>query len=93
MRRVLASDDNWEGSVTQFNGYFAGTTSRAEFNDTIAHNVLYFVYIGIAEFVTIYISTVGFIYTGEHISGKIRSHYLEACMGRCRNLSLWHSGF
>jgi ATP-binding cassette subfamily B (MDR/TAP) protein 1 len=23
---------------------------------------------------------VGFIYTGEHISGKIRGHYLEACM-------------
>ncbi|KAL5326481.1 hypothetical protein ACEPPN_004167 [Leptodophora sp. 'Broadleaf-Isolate-01'] len=64
----------------QFNGYFAGTTSRSDFNDTIAHNVLYFIYIGIAEFVTIYISTVGFIYTGEHISGKIRAHYLEACM-------------
>ncbi|CZS93973.1 hypothetical protein WAI453_001346 [Rhynchosporium graminicola] len=64
----------------QFNGYFAGTTSRADFNATIAHNILYLVYIGIAEFITVYISTVGFIYTGEHISGKIRSHYLEACM-------------
>lgn len=64
----------------EFNGYFAGTISRAEFNHTIAHMVLYFVYIGIAEFITIYISTVGFIYTGEHISGKIRWHYLEACM-------------
>lgn len=63
-----------------FNGFFAGTTSRADFNDTISHSVLYFVYIGIAEFVTIYVSTVGFIYTGEHISGKIRSHYLQACM-------------
>jgi ATP-binding cassette subfamily B (MDR/TAP) protein 1 len=31
-------------------------------------------------FVTIYISTVGFIYTGEHISGKIREHYLEAIL-------------
>lgn len=42
--------------------------------------VLYLVYIAIAEFITIYISTVGFIYTGEHISGKIRAHYLEACL-------------
>jgi ATP-binding cassette subfamily B (MDR/TAP) protein 1 len=63
-----------------FNGYFQGLSSRSEFEHTITHMVLYFVYIGIAEFVTVYISTVGFIYTGEHISGKIRSHYLEACM-------------
>ncbi|KAH6681549.1 P-loop containing nucleoside triphosphate hydrolase protein [Halenospora varia] len=63
-----------------FQGYFAGTSSRSDFSHTISHMCLYFVYIGIAEFITIYISTVGFIYTGEHISGKIRSHYLEACM-------------
>ncbi|KAH8794089.1 P-loop containing nucleoside triphosphate hydrolase protein [Hyaloscypha finlandica] len=64
----------------EFNSYFQGLTSRSEFEHTITHMVLYFVYIGIAEFVTVYISTVGFIYTGEHISGKIRLHYLEACM-------------
>lgn len=37
-------------------------------------------YLAIGEFVTIYISTIGFIYTGEHISGKIREHYLAACL-------------
>jgi len=63
-----------------FNGFFNGTISHASFEHTITHMVLYFIYIGIAEFITIYISTVGFIYTGEHISGKIRAHYLEACM-------------
>jgi ATP-binding cassette subfamily B (MDR/TAP) protein 1 len=63
-----------------FNGYFQGLVSRADFNHTISHMVLYFVYLGIAEFVTTYIATVGFIYTGEHISGKIRARYLEACM-------------
>jgi ATP-binding cassette subfamily B (MDR/TAP) protein 1 len=26
------------------------------------------------------VATVGFIYTGEHISAKIREHYLESCM-------------
>jgi ATP-binding cassette subfamily B (MDR/TAP) protein 1 len=69
------------GNLTgNFNGYFQGTIGRAQFEHTITHTVLYFVYLGVAEFVTIYISTVGFIYTGEHISGKIRGHYLEACM-------------
>jgi ATP-binding cassette, subfamily B (MDR/TAP), member 1 len=68
------------GLAGQFNGYFAGTTTHAAFEKIIVHNVLYFVYIGIAEFITVYMSTVGFIYTGEHISGKIRAHYLEACM-------------
>ena len=64
----------------KFNAYFAGGISHSSFQGTISHMVLYFIYIGVAEFVTIYISTVGFIYTGEHISGKIRAHYLEACM-------------
>lgn len=42
--------------------------------------MLYFVYLGIAEFITTYVSTIGFIYTGEHITQKIREHYLEAIM-------------
>lgn len=63
-----------------FANYFAGESSKAEFNHTINHMVLYFIYLGIAEFVTIYISTVGFIYVGEHISGKIRAQYLAACL-------------
>ena len=64
----------------KFSGYFSGEVSHSSFQHTIAHEVLYLIYIGIAEFITIYISTVGFIYTGEHISGKIRAHYLKACM-------------
>lgn len=35
---------------------------------------------GNANDVAVYISTVGFIYTGEHISAKIREKYLEACL-------------
>jgi ATP-binding cassette subfamily B (MDR/TAP) protein 1 len=68
------------GLAGDFKGYFGGTSSKEGFQHTISRMVLYFVYIGIAEFITVYISTVGFIYTGEHISGKIRSHYLQACM-------------
>jgi ATP-binding cassette subfamily B (MDR/TAP) protein 1 len=41
---------------------------------------LYFVYLAIASFGTVYISTVGFIYTGEHITQKLREKYLKAVL-------------
>jgi ATP-binding cassette subfamily B (MDR/TAP) protein 1 len=65
-----------------FQNYFTpGTTlTYDEFTDELGRLVLYFVYLAIGEFVTTYIATVGFIYTGEHISAKIREHYLESCM-------------
>ncbi|KAI5864665.1 P-loop containing nucleoside triphosphate hydrolase protein [Durotheca rogersii] len=63
-----------------FQGYFLGTISYDDFQDEIASLVLYFVYLAIGEFVTVYVATVGFIYTGEHISAKVRQHYLESCM-------------
>ncbi|KFY76832.1 hypothetical protein V499_03610 [Pseudogymnoascus sp. VKM F-103] len=64
----------------QFQGLFLGSIPKEEFKGILSHNVLYFIYIAVAEFVTVYIFTVGFIYTGEHMSGKIRERYLEACM-------------
>ncbi|KAL4909476.1 hypothetical protein BDW74DRAFT_146656 [Aspergillus multicolor] len=54
--------------------------SYDEFYDDLTKNVLYFVYLGIGEFVTVYVSTVGFIYTGEHATQKIREHYLESIL-------------
>lgn len=63
-----------------FQGFFQGTTTGSDFSHTISHLTLYFVYLGIGEFVVIYISTVGHIYTGEHISGKIRQHYLASVL-------------
>ncbi|KAI0847840.1 P-loop containing nucleoside triphosphate hydrolase protein [Daldinia vernicosa] len=63
-----------------FQGFFLGTVGYDAFMDEMTTLVLYFVYLAIGEFVTIYIATVGFIYTGEHISAKIREHYLESCM-------------
>ena len=41
---------------------------------------MFFLYLGIGEFVTIYICTVGFLYTGEHITQKIRERYLKAVL-------------
>ena len=46
----------------------------------LVHFVLYFIYLGIAEFFTVYIHMVGQIYTGEHITQKVREHYLEAIL-------------
>lgn len=65
-----------------FQGYFTQQMPYDEFMDVMSGLVLYFVYLAIGEFVTIYVATVGFIYTGEHISGKIREHYLESCMSQ-----------
>ncbi|RFU34007.1 hypothetical protein B7463_g2301, partial [Scytalidium lignicola] len=63
-----------------FQGLTLGNFDHNHFKHEISHLVLYLVYIAIAEFITVYIATVGFIYTGEHISGKIREQYLAACM-------------
>ncbi|KAI1375883.1 P-loop containing nucleoside triphosphate hydrolase protein [Hypoxylon crocopeplum] len=63
-----------------FQGYFLGTVTYDAFMDQMTTLVLYFVYLAIGEFICIYVATVGFIYTGEHISAKIREHYLESCM-------------
>lgn len=63
-----------------FQGYFQQTISHSEFNHQLSHFTLYFIYLAIGEFITIYICTVGFIYTGEHIAGKIREQYLAAIL-------------
>ncbi|TKW53458.1 Leptomycin B resistance protein pmd1 [Colletotrichum tanaceti] len=63
-----------------FQSYFNGQSSKDDFNSEMAGLVLYFVYLAIGVFVCQYVSTVGFIYTGEHISAKIREHYLQSCM-------------
>ncbi len=63
-----------------FQGFFNGTSSPSYFNSQLSHFTLYFIYLAIGEFVTIYVCTVGFIYTGEHIAGKIREQYLAAIL-------------
>lgn len=66
--------------ATAFQSITLGTIPYDQFYDKLTTNVLYFVYLGIGEFVTVYICTVGFIYTGEHVTQKIREHYLEAIL-------------
>ncbi|KAK0623131.1 P-loop containing nucleoside triphosphate hydrolase protein [Immersiella caudata] len=63
-----------------FQGYFQFQISYDDFVKELGTLVLYFVYLAIGEFVCTYVATVGFIYTGEHVSAKIREHYLESCL-------------
>ncbi|KKK16836.1 hypothetical protein AOCH_000250 [Aspergillus ochraceoroseus] len=63
-----------------FQDIVLGRIAYHAFYHKLTENVLYFVYLGIGEFVTIYISTVGFIYTGEHVTQKIREKYLESIL-------------
>lgn len=69
------------GSLTNtFTQYFLGNTSQSTFNHQLGNFTLYFVYLAIAEFVAIYIATVSFIYTGEHMTRKVRENYLAAIL-------------
>ncbi|KAI9721332.1 MAG: GTPase-activating protein [Chrysothrix sp. TS-e1954] len=63
-----------------FQHFFLGTISGSDFTHQLNHFTLYYIYLAVGEFVTTYIATVGFIYTGEHIARKIREHYLEAIL-------------
>lgn len=51
-----------------------------EFKHDLSKYALYFVYLGIGEFCLVYISTLGWIHTGERIAQKVRQRYLEAIL-------------
>ncbi|KAL9112835.1 MAG: hypothetical protein Q9227_002912 [Pyrenula ochraceoflavens] len=61
-------------------GSALGQFDYSSFNDKLVTYVLYFIYIAIAEFFTTYAANVGFMYTGEHITQKIREQYLKAIL-------------
>ncbi|KUI59559.1 Leptomycin B resistance protein pmd1 [Cytospora mali] len=63
-----------------FANYFNGSETYDSFMNTMTGLVLNFIYLGIGEFFATYIAMVVFIYTGEHIAGKIRAQYLESCL-------------
>lgn len=69
------------GSLTSsFTKFSTGHSELASFRHDISHISLYFVYLGISALVSNYIATVGFIYTGEHITQKLREKYLAAVL-------------
>lgn len=54
--------------------------SHDRFSSELDRYTLYFLYLAIGEFAMIYICTIGFIYSGEHIAQKIREQYLAAIL-------------
>ncbi|KAE8375253.1 multidrug resistance protein 3 [Aspergillus bertholletiae] len=64
-------------SFAQFqNGTISGATLRSD----ISRFTLYYVYLGIALFVSVYITTIGFYYTGERITRTLRKTYLRTIL-------------
>lgn len=63
-----------------FRDFILHTTPGKHFTHEFTRLTIYIIYLAIAEFVTVYIATVGFIYTGEHITQKIRERYLAAIL-------------
>ncbi|KAA8910879.1 P-loop containing nucleoside triphosphate hydrolase protein [Sphaerosporella brunnea] len=69
------------GQLAQtFQNFALEHITRGHMQHEINRFTLYFLYLGIGEFVMVYISTVLLIYTGEHITGKIREEYLRAIL-------------
>lgn len=66
--------------TTTFKEWFSHQISEGHFNSELSRFSLYFLYLAIGEYVFVYIATAGFLYTGEHISGKIRENFLQAIL-------------
>ena len=69
---------NLSGNFSQFSQ--GNPDVLRTFDSTLNRYVLYFVYLAIGEFVLVYTATVLFIYTGEHITSKVREQYLLAIL-------------
>jgi ATP-binding cassette subfamily B (MDR/TAP) protein 1 len=65
------------GSFQQF---FLGNFANSTFHHRLNQLTLYFLYLGIGQFTATYIAVVGFMYTGEHITQKLREQYLAAIL-------------
>ncbi|KAF2008172.1 P-loop containing nucleoside triphosphate hydrolase protein [Amniculicola lignicola CBS 123094] len=66
---------NFAGSFTSFS---VDAIAKEHFQHQINTFTLYFVYLGISSLLTVYISILGFSYTGERITQQIRELYLRA---------------
>ncbi|PYI00888.1 multidrug resistance protein 1, 2, 3 [Aspergillus sclerotiicarbonarius CBS 121057] len=69
------------GNLTStFQDIAVGRITYEHFHDELNRYVVYFIYLAIAEFITIHIATAGFIYTGDHVVQRIRVEYLRAIL-------------
>jgi ATP-binding cassette subfamily B (MDR/TAP) protein 1 len=68
------------GIAGTFRSFLLGDISDSQFTSELARFSLYFLYLAIGEFVMVYLATVGFVYTGQHITAKIRQQFLAAIL-------------
>ncbi|KAI1380474.1 P-loop containing nucleoside triphosphate hydrolase protein [Hypoxylon crocopeplum] len=69
------------GNVAQSTrSYFVGNADASTLSSQTAQLCLYYVYLTVAQFVSVYISTVGFVTGGERITQKLRERYLNAVL-------------
>ena len=66
--------------VAAFDDGAANTVANDKFRSQSSTSALYFVYLALAIFVFIYISTVGFYYCGERIASALRRVYLKGIL-------------
>ncbi|KIA76013.1 ABC transporter [Aspergillus ustus] len=68
------------GLTSKIRDFVSGTETADQFRDDVSTYALYFVYVGIGEFVTVFIGTAGFVYVGERVTSKIREQYMQAIL-------------
>ncbi|KAJ5913929.1 hypothetical protein N7504_002812 [Penicillium tannophilum] len=68
------------GLAEAFKQFFLGTSSGSHLSSLVARFALYYVYIAIGQFVSVYISTAGFMIGGEQITQRLREKYLAAIL-------------
>ncbi|KAH0556810.1 hypothetical protein GP486_005401 [Trichoglossum hirsutum] len=64
--------------VGSFQAFSNRSISGKELSSDISRFTIYFVYLAIGEFVFVYIATIGFYYTGERITRRLRRAYFGA---------------
>lgn len=69
------------GALSQtFSDFFLDKATSGHLTHEINRFATYFLALAVSEFVMCYTSTVLFIYTGEHVTQKIREEYLRAVL-------------
>lgn len=63
-----------------FRGFFVGEADLSKFKSNVNQLCLFYVYLAVVEFLAVYIATVGFTTSGEHIVQRIREKYLAAVL-------------
>ncbi|KAF3025333.1 hypothetical protein E8E15_008644 [Penicillium rubens] len=77
---IIANNLLLGGLAQAFKEFFIGTSSGSHLSSLVAKFALYYVYIAIGQFVSVYISTAGFMIGGEKITQRLREKYLAAIL-------------